>query len=324
MRLIFGLDIGTTSIGFAVIDHDPNRATGNARRLGTRIFPEARDPKGTPLNQERRAARLRRRQLRRRRDRRRLLGGLLCEAGLLPTRNSPEWSEAMKYDPYELRKRAFEDDALSPHEVGRAIYHLAKRRHFKGRDIDEIADDSKLENQKQDAAEKRKEREAKSERETTVKTLEQADTTLGAWLAERGSRKRNVHATREIVEKEFDEVWVPLVPEEFRETVCDAIFSQRPVFWRKNTLGTCPFVPGAPLCPRGSWLSQQKRMLEKLNNLEIAGGNQRPLDSQERAAILDRLQTQASMTWGGVRAALRPLYKSRGEPGKARLLKFNL
>lgn len=327
MRLIFGLDIGTTSIGFAVIDHDPNQLTGNARRLGTRIFPEARDPKGTPLNQERRAARLRRRQLRRRRDRRQLLGDLLCEAGLLPARNSPEWSEAMKYDPYGLRKRAFEGDALSPHEVGRAIYHLAQRRHFKGRDIDEIADDSESENQKQDAAEKRKEKEAKSERETTVKTLEQTDTTLGAWLAERGphERKRDVHATREIVEKEFNEVWGPLVPEEFKEAVRDAIFSQRPVFWRRSTLGTCPFVPGAllSLCPKGSWLSQQKRMLEKLNNLQIAGGNQRPLDSEERAAILERLQTQASMTWGSVRTALRPLYKSRGDAGKA-MLKFNL
>ena len=232
----------------------------------------------------------------------------------------------MTCDPYELRKRAFEGDALSPHEVGRAIYHLAKRRHFKGRDIDEIADDSESENQEQDATEKRKEKEAKSERDTTVKALEQANTTLGAWQAGFGphKRKRNVHATREIVEKEFDEVWVPLVPAEFREAVRDAIFSQRPVFWRKNTLGTCSFVPGAPLCPRGSWLSQQKRMLEKLNNLQIAGSDQRPLDNEERAVILERLQTQASMTWGGVRTALRPLYKSRGEAGKAKLLKFNL
>ena len=327
MPLIFGLDTGTTSIGFAVIDHDPDLSTGNARRLGVRIFPEARDPKGTPLNQERRATRLRRRQLRRRRDRRRLLGNLLCEAGLLPSQNSPdEWSEVMKCDPYELRKRAFEGDALSPHEVGRAIYHLAKRRHFKGRDIDEIADDSESENQKQDATEKRKEKEAKSERETTVKTLKQADTTLGAWLAERGphERKRNVHATREIVEKEFDEVWVPLVPAEFREAIRDAIFSQRPVFWRKNTLGTCSFVPAAPLCPRGSWLSQQKRMLEKLNNLQIADGNQRLLDSEERAAILGRLQTQASMKWSSVRTALKLLYKSRGKEGAEKRLKFNL
>ncbi len=47
---IFGFDIGTTSIGFAVIDHDPDRQSGHIHRLGVRIFPEARDPDGTPLN----------------------------------------------------------------------------------------------------------------------------------------------------------------------------------------------------------------------------------------------------------------------------------
>ena len=74
MALVFGLDIGTTSIGFAVADHDHNGAMGEILRLGVRIFPEARDPKGAPLNQERRAARMRRRQLRRRRERRRSAG----------------------------------------------------------------------------------------------------------------------------------------------------------------------------------------------------------------------------------------------------------
>ncbi|MGO8797658.1 MAG: hypothetical protein ACLQJL_01055, partial [Roseiarcus sp.] len=67
--LIFGLDIGTTSVGFAVIEHDEAREAGKILRLGVRIFPEARDPDGTPLNQQRRAKRMMRRQLRRRRAR---------------------------------------------------------------------------------------------------------------------------------------------------------------------------------------------------------------------------------------------------------------
>ena len=54
MERIFGLDIGTTSIGFAVIDHDTERQSGRILRLGVRIFPEARDKDGTPLNQIRR------------------------------------------------------------------------------------------------------------------------------------------------------------------------------------------------------------------------------------------------------------------------------
>ncbi len=320
MPLVFGLDIGTTSVGFAVIDHDSELATGKIHRLGVRIFPEARDPKGVPLNQERRQARLRRRQLRRRRERRRLLGDQLCAARLLPSRNSPNWDEAMKRDPYELRKRAFEGEKLSPHEIGRAIYHLAQRRHFRGRDFDEVSDTA------DDAAGDADEKNATSVREQTVQALKREGKTLGAWLATRGSheRKRGEHATRDIVEDEFDAVWMPLVPKPFRSSVRDAIFVQRPAFWRLNTLGKCWFVPDAPLCPKGAWLSQQRRMLEKLNNLALAGGNQRPLDPEERQAILSRLQTQASMTWPGVRRALAPVYRARGEPGEERALKFNL
>ena len=139
MPLVFGLGIGTTSVGFVVIDHESEAATRKIHRLGVRIFPEARDPKGVPLNQERRQARLRRRQLRRRRERRRLLGDPLCAAGLLPSRNSPDWDRAMKRDPYDLRRRAFEGETLFPHEFGRAMRRLAQRHHFSGRDIDEVS-----------------------------------------------------------------------------------------------------------------------------------------------------------------------------------------
>ena len=320
MPLVFGLDIGTTSVGFAVIDHDSELDTGKIHRLGVRIFPEARDPKGVPLNQERRQARLRRRQLRRRRDRRRSLSDQLCAAGLLPLRNSSDWKQAMKRDPYDLRRRAFEGEMLSPHEVGRAIYHLAQHRHFKGRDIDEVSDTT------DNAVDDADDRKAMSAREQTVQELKRDSKTLGAWLAERGphERKRGEHATRDIVEDEFDTVWMPLVPEPFRSSVRDAIFVQRPVFWRLNTLGKCRFVPDARLCPKGSWLSQQRRMLEKLNNLALAGGNQRPLDLEERLAILSKLQTQASMTWRGVQRALAPLLRARGESGEEKALKFNL
>ena len=334
MPLIFGLDIGTTSVGFAVIDHDHHKGTGTIRRMGVRIFPEARDPKGAPLNQERRAARMRRRQLRRRRERRRALERILSEASLLPTRESPQWRAVMKTDPYCLRRRAAAGEALTPHELGRALYHLAQRRHFKGRDIDEVADDTddKKTKAKQDG-EDADEKKAKSAREETVQALKRDGGTLGAWLSERGphERRRDVHAERRNVEEEFNVIWqaqtphLPLLKTSgLKEALHEAVFAQRPTFWRKNTLGECRLIPGAALCPKGSWLSQQRRMLEKLNNLEVAGGNARPLDAQERAAILDRLQTQASMTWPGVRRALAPLFKAAGEAGAEKRLKFNL
>lgn len=87
-----------------------------------------------------------RRQLHRRKKRRRELNERLADAGLLPafdkSRNSA-WEEIMRTDPHRLRQRAL-TEALSPHELGRALYHLAKRRHFRGRDLDadEVADES--------------------------------------------------------------------------------------------------------------------------------------------------------------------------------------
>jgi len=337
MELIFGYDIGTTSIGFAVVEHKRVDGTGSIKRMGVRIFPEPRNPKDKiPLNQKRRMARLHRRQLRRRRKRKAEVFRLLHEAGFLPSRDSKEWQEIMRgrtkenedpYDPYVLRSRAIEPaEKLTEFEIGRALYHLAGRRHFLAKSMQE--EDSVIEAQ-QDEDEK----EARSNREQTLRELEEQGLTLGQLLSKRSphERKRGVHATRQKVQEEFNSILDAqkhhhprLGDPNFSSALQQSIFFQRPVFWRKNTLGACPFFPESPPCPKGAWLSHQRRMLEKLNNLEIAGGNQRPLDSEERAAILEKLQTQSSMTWSGVRKVLAPLYKNRGEPGIEKTLKFNL
>lgn len=320
---VFGFDIGTTSIGFAVIDYDPDQQTGHIQGLGVRIFPEARDPDGTPLNQQRRAKRMMRRQLRRRKQRRRSLNEALLSAGLLPQFDqdkASEWSRVMRADPYDLRSRGL-TEPLTAHELGRAFYHLAKRRHFNGRDLEET------ENKEAD------EKEAKTNRESTLAALKRENVTLGTWLATKpdGVKRRGVHADRQAVVAEFEALWTaqalhyPILRDEsFKEVVTEAVFFQRPVFWRTSTLGHCRFMPDEPLCAKGSWLSQQRRMLEKLNNLAVAGGNLRPLDAEERAAILAKLQTQGGMTWPGVRTALKPLFAMRGEKGAEKGLKFNL
>ncbi len=240
--------------------------------------------------------------------------------------------------PYELRAHAVNDaEALTPLEFGRVLYHLAKRRHFKGRDLEDNDGSASGEGEtgeKESADEKK----ARNDREATLNALnaekkKDPKITLGAWLAKRGphDRKRGVHATRAVVEEEFEKLWKAqekyhpaLQDRRFKDTVQEALFAQRPVFWRKKTLGKCWFMPDKALCPKGAWLSQQRRMLEKLNNLEVVVGESRPLNQDERTAILDRLQTRPSMTWSAVRAALKPLYKARGELGAEKRLKFNL
>jgi CRISPR-associated endonuclease Csn1 len=252
-----------------------------------------------------------------------MLNEALLKLGMLPAFGSDEWREVMAKEPLALRTRGL-SERLEPHDVGRALYHLAQRRHFKGRELDE--GDS-------EAADEAAEKEAKSSRETTLQFLKRSGNTLGEFLSRKGphDRKRGTHATRAVVLDEFDRFWaaqseyhLALANPETRAWIEDTIFAQRPVFWRKNTLGTCPLMPQENLCPKGAWVSQQRRMLEKLNNLAIIGGNARSLDAEERAAILEKLQVQASMRWGSVRAALKPIFKAREEKDRLSSLRFNL
>lgn len=324
---IFGFDIGTTSIGFAVVDHDSQDGTGTIRDLGVRIFPEARDKDDTPFNQHRRQQRMMRRQLRRRRDRRRRLNTLLSEAGMLPDFGSIEWHKLMNSDPYDLRRRGLRED-LTLCQFGRSLYHLAQRRHFRGRELEEEDNDKKTKGRdtSQSAS-------AESSRATSA-LLERDGKTLGEWLAELDAtqRKRGIHANRKDIVNEFDQLWREqekhhreILTEDLKQKIKQEIFFQRPVFWRKNTLEQCRYKPEDPLCPKGSWLAYQFHMIDKVNNLTIRdGGHFRCLDSEERNTILTSLQAQVSMTWGGARKALKSLYRLRGQEGIERQMKFNL
>lgn len=327
-ELVFGFDIGTTSIGWAAVRMDASANAGEILRMGVRIFPEARDPKGIPLNQERRRRRMMRRQLRRRRTRRRDLNMLLSEAGFLPPFNKEKgssWAAAMAQDPWGIRERAL-SEALEPHELGRALYHLAQRRHFRGRDL-EVSPEEAGESDEQSAEEKK----AASQRDKDRAALKASGQTLGAFLAkipDRDERRRGHHFAREDVVAEFNAILAcqaayhpRLADPEFANLLEKTIFDQKPVFWRKSTLGQCPFVPGGELAASASWIAQEKRMLEKLNNLRIEEGNGRPLDDQERTAILALLRKQDSVSWSGIHRHLKLYWRKNDLPEKP---SFNL
>ncbi|MGC8478212.1 MAG: type II CRISPR RNA-guided endonuclease Cas9, partial [Acetobacteraceae bacterium] len=275
MALIFGLDLGTTSIGSAVIEHDPAAATGVIHHLGVRIFPEARDPDGKPLNQARREKRMLRRQLRRRRIRRRLLNEALARQGLLPAFGTPDWRVLMRSDPVELRVRGL-NEPLSPYELGRALYHLAHRRHYREREQEDAPEGADVADEADGAPPaKRRTRQPKAERldskeaaerarrVQTVEALRVSGQTLAQHLRKLTEipsgappiprvRQRGLHALRANVAEEFARLWGAQTPwhpvlgdGDFRAEIEGAIFSQRPVFWRPNTLGQCPLMPGA-------------------------------------------------------------------------------
>lgn len=124
------LDVGTSSLGWCIYRLHPVTMEPVALvRPGVRLFSSGRDGKTQKsLAESARQQRSMRRTLRRKASRRRRFAAFLTEAGLLPT--DQELRLALnKLDPYELRARAL-DAPLTREELGRAIYHLARKRGF--------------------------------------------------------------------------------------------------------------------------------------------------------------------------------------------------
>lgn len=133
-HLVFGFDLGSNSIGWAVLEENPAGQAQALRDMGVRIFPKAVEEKTpTPKNHKRRQMRLARRVLERRARRRRRLQNYLILLGLLPdsVHDVRERERVLNTlgDPYALRAQAL-DQALSAHQLGRVIAHLGMRRGF--------------------------------------------------------------------------------------------------------------------------------------------------------------------------------------------------
>ncbi len=158
---IWGFDLGTTSIGFAVVEHNAKKKEGEIIRMGVRIFPEGITEKEMePRNKKRREKRLLRKQLRRRKRRRIDLCKKMEEVGLLPKFESSQWKLLMNMNPYLLRSEGMNRE-LIPFEFGRALYHLTQHRGFKSSRktvIDESKEDDDTGKVKSSIEELRKER----------------------------------------------------------------------------------------------------------------------------------------------------------------------
>ena len=144
MTKILGLDLGTNSIGWALIDDVQNKIEG----IGTRIFPMGVENLGEGEGREmsknagRTGARGVRRQFFRRRLRKKILLKALSENKMCPMEANDfvDWKKTKEFpsdklanwfalNPYELRQRAL-NEKLTLEEIGRIFYHLIQRRGF--------------------------------------------------------------------------------------------------------------------------------------------------------------------------------------------------
>ncbi|MGB0865570.1 MAG: type II CRISPR RNA-guided endonuclease Cas9, partial [Granulosicoccaceae bacterium] len=130
MNYRLALDLGTTSIGWAILRLDKENKPCAIVKLSSRIFSDGRHPKtGASLAVDRRLAR----QMRRRRDRllkrKRRMQEALVNLGFLPADKEAR-KALVDLDPYTLRAIGLDKPLTGP-EFGRALLHLNQRRGFK-------------------------------------------------------------------------------------------------------------------------------------------------------------------------------------------------
>ena len=140
MNYSLGLDIGTTSCGWSVINLDKKRIED----LGVRIFDGAENPKnGHSLAEPRREKRGMRKRLHRRRIRLNFLKQFFIQQKILSNQQIESLLAPHKnqIDPYAVREKAL-SEKITPEELFIALYHIAKRRGYKSNSRAESSGDA--------------------------------------------------------------------------------------------------------------------------------------------------------------------------------------
>lgn len=300
MRYRLALDMGTTSIGWALIRLDAESNPCAIIRMGVRIFPDGRNPKdGTSLAVTRRQAR----QMRRRRDRllkrkQRMLDALV-RLGFFPADEATR-KALVTLDPYALRAKGVREQLTGP-EFARALFHINQRRGF-------------LSNRKTDKRDNESGALKKAISELRVKLATEQCLTLGEWLAKRHATRQSVRARlrgktqkdkaydfyvdRAMVEDEFNILWSAqqrfnpeLFSEAARQELLDILLHQRPL--KPVKPGRCTLLPEMERAPLAMSSTQRFRIYQELNNLRILTPQltEQALTQEQRdklAALLER------------------------------------
>jgi len=288
-NLILGLDLGVTSVGWALLEATDSYSEPRylIKGTGVRIFPATTEgTKNEPKNRKRRDSRGSRRMLHRKSQRRRQFRALLTSNQLLPVQGDNIESLFQKLgDPYELRQMGA-TEKLDLYEIGRALSHLIKRRGFKSnRKSGKSSDDSVVYGSINSIREEMRNSEY---------------LTLGSFLADK-AKKRGRYTAREMVEQEFDQLWHSqaahypeiLTPHLYSELSRTA-FYQRPISSQRGLIGKCTFEAGKKRCDMARQDAQRIRFWQDVNNLKLQDRNTlewRTLTHDERKKLAAALES---------------------------------
>lgn len=337
-KQILGLDLGTNSIGWALLAVDDNQPVSIVD-LGCRIFTRAVEEKTPiPKNAARRNSRLTRRVLQRRSARKKRMQNYLIKLGFLPEtlRNnlSPEIILNEIGDPYRLRAIAL-DAKLKPHELGRVLLHLTQRRGFLSNRktiLGDMIDDpdvlqviEEMENADDVSPEVAKEETAfKNDIKLLKDKIDKAGArTLGEYLAicHDGPCRRNrlrwgghLRTDRQMYREELALICEqqakhhPALTEQVQQELEKIIFFQRPLKFKKDSIGKCSLETDKPRAAIAKLESQQFRYLQDINNLEFFDYHSESwtaLSKEQKTILIDLFEKNAFLTFPKIRKALK-------------------
>ena len=328
MRII-GLDGGIASIGWAIVDLNPEDRSGTILACGTRMFnsPEGQDSRGVFLkNADRRTHRGQRKVIRRRRQRMAKIRTLFKDNGLLEY-NCRDALAGHGIDPWALRAQALER-ILQPHELALALGHIARHRGFKsnrkGEKIPNALPKSKKGRGKSQQDEKQGTLDGVAlTRQRLGETTEAHPVykTVGEMFARDpryADRKRNRTGDykrsigRDEQEREVTAIFAaqqrlgnPLATEDLQQAFAAIAFHQWPLQSSLELVGHCPFVEGEKRASAFAPSFERFRFLSKLVTLRIVRGDAlRSLGPDEMRDAITHFGKTKTYTWKALRKVL--------------------
>jgi CRISPR-associated protein, csn1 family len=302
-----GLDIGTSSIGWAVLDLDKERI----HDLGVRIFERPEDPQnGDSLAKPRRDARSARRRLKRRRQRLNHLKQFFIDQNILTKDQVEEVldyrSDFNKLDVYELRAKALTEE-LSPEELLKVLYQIAKRRGFKSNR--KVIEESDKEGGRVTSALKANEKFLADNNYTTVGDALSRDEKFAPHKRNKRDdytnsfarddflrelefiiKNQRKYALKNIPEQAINELIYGI--DDGQATNVSAIMYQRPFMTRElieKMVGNCTFEKDEKRAPKASYSFEVFRLASDLSHLVFI-----PRDTSKRQAKRENLEIRLS------------------------------
>lgn len=340
MHYILGLDIGITSIGWAVIESDQDGVPFKIADLGVRIFKAAEQPKtGASLALPRRSARSLRRRLWRKAHRKERIKFLLDKVGLISKKNLEKLFSASSFekDVYTLRAEGL-DRKLNNEEWARVLYHLAQRRGYRSSSKAEEADKDnkeagKLLNAVKSNSDKMKQNNFRTVGEMFCKDnsdLFQVKDGSGHIVGRKTHNTSGVYdltIARNLIEAEVHKLFAAqrqlgnaFATENIENEYCEILLSQRHFSdgpggertFKFDLRGNCTFEKDELRAFKACYTFEYFKLLQDINHLRIipeyrkgSAKQTRPLTPEERQKIIDLCLKSPDLDFSKLRKELK-------------------